>query len=122
MIPYPTPQFEYDRPPEYGGLLTVYPIVTKDQQHGLLRETQVSWYGYDSGIWQTGGRSTIGIAAWADKRSFSGEVWTLQQTNNEPGYYTTPHHIEVLADERVQWDSGGVRGSDWVARLEGPYA
>lgn len=122
MIPRQAVAYEYPRPSYYGGLLTVYPIVTKDQQYGLFGETQVAWYGPDSGIGAD--RGGKGPSAWADKATYNGEVWTVQR-NALPGYYTTPQTLVQDAQSTAYWSSEGIGAWDmsdgWRSPGYAPY-
>lgn len=122
MIPRQAVALEYPRPSYYGGLLTVYPIVTKDQQYGLFGEVMTDWYGPDSGI--AANKGGKGPAAWADKRVYNGEVWTVQR-DALPGYYTQPQQLTADARSTARWESGGI--GDWSLTMGwqspgyGPY-
>lgn len=121
MIPAQAVAFEYPRPPYYGGLLTVYPIVTRDQQYGLFNEVVTDWYGRDSGIWGKGGH---GPAAWLDKPVYNGEVWSLQR-NALPGYYTSPQQLVADARSTAYWSSEGIgqwtMAAGWQSFGDAPY-
>lgn len=82
MIPPVAPQYQYDRPPEYGGLLTVYPMVSFDQQYGLFHEVVVDQLS-----------DLHRVDNWPH---YNGDVWTIQLTAR-PGYYVTPEQMENYA-------------------------
>lgn len=111
MIPRQAVEFDYTRPKDMGGVLANYPILQKDQQYGLFKEVNTAWFGADSGIWQQGGK---GPPAWFDKPDFNAEVWTVQWSNNQPGYYVNPQQIDMAAERTAYWASEGI--GSWTMR------
>lgn len=111
MIPRQSVERDYPRPKDLGGVLAVFPIVQKDQQYGLFREVNTSWYGADSGIYQQGGH---GPQAWMDQPTYNGEVWSVQWSSNQPGYYVNPQTIDAVATRSAYWASEGIGA--WTMR------
>ena len=91
-----------------GGKRANYPIVQHDQQYGLFNEVVVDQWGADSGIWRMGGH---GPWAWLDKPTYNGEVWSLQQVNNDPGYYVTPQNLYAMGVNDALLQPTGLGGT-----------
>jgi hypothetical protein len=65
---YPPPEVDYARPPESGGLLSIYPIVDKRPQVAGFYELRCDWYG------------PTGVGGQVDNiPQYDGDVWSPQQ-------------------------------------------